>query len=219
KRAKELGPALRGLRAFAYQNGGPTTSTDFERASFARWRPDHTSGARGDHGERRVFWALGRLVIGQAPNARKSHFPQEDFRPMAQPAASIRIDFEEVAWAMTDQSCEWFLDPKTGETIQNADPMFTGVDIEIPDGALRIPMLLPSETWEDRRVFAESLADANARSRLLAALTRRKPFRQFSDALAEFPPIREQWFSWERGRMRERIEEWLVDEGIEFEEE
>lgn len=134
---------------------------------------------------------------------------------MTQPAVSIRIDFEELAWAMGDQSCEWFLDPQTGEVIQNADPAITGEVVEIPDHALQIPTVLPSEGWRDRRDFAESLADAKEKERLLSALSQRKPFRQFSDALAG--SVREQWFAWERERMRERIEEWLTDEGIAFE--
>lgn len=136
---------------------------------------------------------------------------------MSQAAVRVRIDFEEVAWAMGDQSCEWFLDPRTGEVIQNADPAITGVEVEIPDGAIEIPRIFPSEGWEDRRAFAESVMDASARARLLAALSRSKPFRQFSDALVEVPSVREQWFAWERERMRERIEEWLTDEGIAFE--
>lgn len=135
---------------------------------------------------------------------------------MSRAALTLRIDLEEVAWAMTDQSCEWFLDPKTGEVIQNADPMITGVQAEIPDGALHIPVVMPSEGWEDRRAFAESVADAHAMTRLLAALSRSKPFRRFSDALAEFPSIREEWFVWERERMRGRVEAWLTDEGIGF---
>jgi hypothetical protein len=65
--------------------------------------------------------------------------------------------------------------------------------------------------------FAASLEHGRARDALFDALDRRRPFRSFKDALAGFPDVREAWFKYQEGQLREEALAWLRSEGIDAE--
>ena len=48
----------------------------------------------------------------------------------------------------------------------------------------------------------------------ITAINRKKPFRNFKDALFEFPEIEEKWFKFYSDEMTEILKEWLENEGI-----
>ena len=65
--------------------------------------------------------------------------------------------------------------------------------------------------------FAASLEHGRERDALFHALDRRRPFRSFKDALAAFPDVREAWFRYQEGRLREEALAWLRSEGVDAE--
>ena len=52
--------------------------------------------------------------------------------------------------------------------------------------------------------FIETVYSVTAQSPLRNALNQRKPFRQFKDALLEFPAVRQQWFQFEAAKLKEK---------------
>jgi hypothetical protein len=80
---------------------------------------------------------------------------------------------------------------------------------------LRVPSADSTESFSDMEAFVETVRSARWRDRLWRALSGRRPFRAFKDALIEAPPERERWFQFKQARMRERIVDWLRSEGVE----
>lgn len=62
--------------------------------------------------------------------------------------------------------------------------------------------------------FTYGHTDGKIQQRLLQSLAKRKPFRQFKDALLQYPEVREQWFAYEAERHREWVIRWLRSLGI-----
>lgn len=71
------------------------------------------------------------------------------------------------------------------------------------------------EAYGDMEAFIETISDSRLRDRLEDAINRPKPFRRFKDILASYPKEEEQWFRFRDERDRQRILEWLEEEGIE----
>jgi hypothetical protein len=65
--------------------------------------------------------------------------------------------------------------------------------------------------------FVDSLGDTEAASRLIDALNRRKPFRQFKDALHEYTDLSDVWYAFERQELKRLAEEWCEGNGIKAE--
>ncbi len=65
--------------------------------------------------------------------------------------------------------------------------------------------------------FAETMKSGELRERLEVALHGKGAFRRFKDVLLGYPRERERRFEFEQARLREAIEEWAEEEGIEVE--
>jgi len=63
--------------------------------------------------------------------------------------------------------------------------------------------------------FIATVADWRLRNRLERAIGGRGAFRYFRDVLADYPTERERWFAFKDARVRERVLDWLAEEGIE----
>jgi hypothetical protein len=84
------------------------------------------------------------------------------------------------------------------------------------DRYISIPRADSSEGFDDMEDFAETIQNPSLRGRLARSLSMNHPFRRFKDVLANIPDLEEQWFKFHEGRQKERVLEWLADEGIEL---
>ncbi len=110
----------------------------------------------------------------------------------------------------------WYLDRQTGDVLLDAD----GAE-DLPEDLADNPRYLPVEpmsSHEGLRImeaFIATVANPQASDRLAEALSGRKPFRRFKDALLDYLDLRESWFAFEQAAHRELATEWCKDNGIE----
>ena len=123
----------------------------------------------------------------------------------------------------------YYLDRETGDIIVQSENDLTERDEA--DGAIGSPFpayeqgerFIPIEPMESRRgievlePFVAGLPHAAARDRAAAALAKRKPFRNFKDALYDYPELLAQWTAANRSLMKAIAEEWLSFNNIDYE--
>jgi len=63
--------------------------------------------------------------------------------------------------------------------------------------------------------YIPTVEERSLRERLWRAIGGHKPFRRFKDVLAAHPGEQDRWFQFKSARLRERVLEWLEEEGIE----
>jgi hypothetical protein len=137
-------------------------------------------------------------------------------------ADSVMVDPEALAIALEDHDpeTEWVLDLRTGEVIPVTNPLVTGDTAtrdEVagdPERYLGIEPIPAHESFILMESFAEELRSGDARDRLLKALRRKHPFREFKAELHASPAHREQWFQYHDARMRVIAERWLEENGV-----
>jgi hypothetical protein len=135
----------------------------------------------------------------------------------------LKIDLEELIFAMQsrDSWYDHYLDLKTGRIIIDDDEEFPGEDGEAFDknDQERYLFIDPFESNDGFRLmeeFIEGLENREAKGKLLKSISGAKPFRNFKDALSEFPETREDWFKFEEGKMNQYAVEWLKEKEIEI---
>ncbi|MCL0082077.1 UPF0158 family protein [Dehalococcoidia bacterium] len=141
---------------------------------------------------------------------------------------TLKIDLDEVCWAMEDTSYEhdYYLDLKTGEILFISDDMDNEeteklrdkID-ETPDRYEAIPKVEPHEGYEDMEGFIATVEHEHLAELLEVAIDGKGAFRRFKDVLARYPEERERWFRFKDERMEQRALEWLDDIGIRLVEE
>jgi hypothetical protein len=80
---------------------------------------------------------------------------------------------------------------------------------------LEIPLPDSRNGYADMELFIETVPDPALQERLSSAIHGRGAFSHFKDALMADPGERQRWMTFKEGRVRERVLEWLADEGIE----
>jgi hypothetical protein len=90
------------------------------------------------------------------------------------------------------------------------------VEERLGSAIVAIPEPDSREAFRDMEAFAASPPNALISKRLLDALSGARPFRRFKDALGVYPQEREAWFAFRDNRLRQRVLQWLADEGIEL---
>jgi hypothetical protein len=139
--------------------------------------------------------------------------------------AKIQIDIESLIMAMENHlgELEWYLNTESGEIVPNtpfgdlkdeeyADEIETGSDrlIEVKT--------VPSEDgYRIMEDFIATLDNQHIRNVLTNAISQRRPFRRFKDAIFEFPEVRNRWFAFCRDAMMEYGREWLDSLSIDYE--
>ena len=100
---------------------------------------------------------------------------------------------------------EW-MDEQLVEALQIEGALGTRfIEIPIPDSR---------NGYQDMQLFIETVEDASLQEQLWSAIDGRRAFRHFKDVLLGYPDERERWFAYKNERVRERVLEWLEDEGI-----
>lgn len=102
---------------------------------------------------------------------------------------------------------DWMVEP-----LQEADRIEAGFRTRF----IPIPWSEPRERYGDMREFIQTVPNEGRRERLWNAIRGRGAFRRFNDVLASDESERQRWLVFRDERVRERVLEWLADEGIEL---
>ena len=138
----------------------------------------------------------------------------------------MKIDLGMVAVALEDHSeMEWYLDRTTGEVLPtSADFGATPEEImmQIETDPDRFLLIDPMDSRDGHRImqaYVNDMLEGEASRRLAQALSGRKPFASFKQALFAYPGERDAWFEFHNEHMLEAAREFLGSNEIEFEEE
>jgi hypothetical protein len=154
----------------------------------------------------------------------------------------VKFDDLDTAFLSSSEQISNWVDRKTGKVILiDLDDIFLSLDYVDDDEAQaiqEISILLgeaenpdnleidenryvcvsppdSNEKWRWMEEFALAQQDnPKLFNQLVTALRGRKPFRNFKDALLDFPEDRENWFAFENQKVREFIEDWAKSEKI-----
>ena len=139
----------------------------------------------------------------------------------------VTADREELCFLFEDSSCEHrsYLDLKTGEIIQIFDDIMDSDEKELLDEKVEegfgeryitIPNAESHDGYHDMEDFIETVNDMNLKEKLNIAISGSGAFRRFKDVLTSYPKERERWFKFKDEKIKERVNEWLDEEGIEI---
>ena len=80
---------------------------------------------------------------------------------------------------------------------------------------IAIPWVESREGYRDMELFIDTVEDNHMQQLLTVAIDGQGAFRRFKNVLYGQPEERERWFAFKNDRMRQRVLEWLDNEGIE----
>jgi Uncharacterised protein family (UPF0158) len=136
----------------------------------------------------------------------------------------VRVDFEELRFAMEDASYEhqYFLDTETGEVIliseydddEESTQRLEAIDEAEPGRYLPVPRAESSDGYQDMQEFIDTVSDKQLQQLLEVAIHGKGAFRRFKDVLARDPAEQQRWFAFQMERLDTRVREWLADEGV-----
>ena len=137
---------------------------------------------------------------------------------------TITILKEDLIYAMEDHGGEhnWYLDKETGEIFfvseydSDEDDEYAQKVEEYPDRYICIDPLESRDSYRIMEDYIFSLSDPTAKRSLENAISRRRPFSNFKDALYDFPEIQKQWFIYHDNAVLQISKEWLEFEKIDF---
>jgi len=133
---------------------------------------------------------------------------------------TLKIDLDELYLAMEDSSYdhEYYLDLVTGEILLLTEYMDDDEGKKLRekiDNGLdryeRIPKTESHEGYEDMQDFIATVKNERLWELLEVAINGKGAFRQFKDALLNYPEERERWFHFKDNRVQARALEWLGD--------
>lgn len=139
----------------------------------------------------------------------------------------IKINRDSLSMALEDHGGQMshFLDKKTGEIVEifhdfdfddDENEGARRIDAE-PERYLEIDPISSHEGFRIMENFVESLPEGEAKLILSKALSWKKPFSNFKEALYDYPDIREEWFEFHNKALSVSAAEWLEEEGIDAE--
>ena len=129
------------------------------------------------------------------------------------------VNLDELAEALEfrfmDFETYFWLDPTTGKIAlwgeEAADEAETeGWDLD-DRGGIQIEPIPAAEGYADMERFISTVQDPLCQERLVRAIDRKKPFRNFKEVLHECPDLPAQWESFHDAAMKVRAIEWLRD--------
>jgi hypothetical protein len=133
----------------------------------------------------------------------------------------IKIDIGLLTMALEDNSgySTHFLDKITGEILFISEYLMDDEEVREqidndPKRYMGIEPIPPHDGFRIMEEFVDMLPAGEAKLILSKALSWKKPFSNFRDALYDYPDIREQWFEFHGKTLRELASEWLKAEGI-----
>jgi hypothetical protein len=141
------------------------------------------------------------LLITDAARGQREDLYDEYFDP-DEPEAFV---FEDLL-AQTDSLRQW-------QKEQVRDVEF--VETHFGTRVIAVPELPTYEAYNDMQDFISTIEDDSLSHQLMEATHGRGAFRRFRDILQRRPAELDRWYTFRDHRMRERVLEWLADNGIE----
>jgi len=131
----------------------------------------------------------------------------------------LAINAEDLIFAMQSvdgiEAC-WYLDTENGEVLLDRDENGETIKFMSKDARfLRIEPIATDVAFNMMERFVAELNDQHVARRLTHALSGRKPFRAFKNALCDFSEVREAWFAFEREAALRYAGNWCSRHGIE----
>jgi hypothetical protein len=124
-------------------------------------------------------------------------------------------DVDSVQWEQAFEAAlaDWDLPDWQRDLVREADRGEAGFGKRY----IRVPQADSHEGYADMEAFIETVTHERLAERLSRATHSegRGAFRRFKDVLLDYPDERERWFAFRDARQRERVVQWLRDEGIE----
>ena len=97
------------------------------------------------------------------------------------------------------------------ESVQEAADVEDGY----PDRYIAVPRAESRDGYGDMEEFIETVQAESLQDRLWRAIDGRGAFRSFKNVLEDYPREQERWFAFRDARARQRVLDWLAEEGIE----
>lgn len=137
----------------------------------------------------------------------------------------IEIETMWLYMALEDHSgdARFYLDRRTGEILRVSEMSETEQEkeetyarmMEEPDRWLEIEPIPSRDAFRVMEDFVSGLPEGEQKRTLNRALSWKKPFSNFKQALYEMPELKEAWHAFHDASIRKAAEEWLALEGIE----
>ena len=138
-----------------------------------------------------------------------------------QPRRKVRVDLEELRFAMEDASYEhrYFLDTETGDVIvasemfddEETQQQLTEIDEAEPGRYLQVRRADSREGYDDMQDFIDTVSDEHLQELLNVAIQGRGAFRRCKDVLARRPGEQQRWFDVQAACLAARAGEWLAE--------
>lgn len=136
----------------------------------------------------------------------------------------LSIDLIELETAFDDDTAEYYFDAQSGRIVSHLKPDpfgygdleeddedETSEDAEIEPEWLPIDRISSRERFGWMEEFTTTVHSITAQTALRRALSLKKPFRHFTDALMEYPGVRQQWFRFEDMKRKEYAVDFIQD--------
>jgi len=135
----------------------------------------------------------------------------------------INLFLDPILYYMEDSSgfaTPHYIDLQKEEVVSpDFDDGISHEDVEDEGRYLLIEPITSHEGYEIMQDFAESEDSDEIRALLIDALDRKKPFRNFKNAIAEYPDTQKNFHTYKDNRLKEILKDQLAERGYEFEEE
>src|SRR5579883_2020230 len=136
--------------------------------------------------------------------------PHSYLRAKRPDGSECTIDLIELETAFDDDMAEYYFAPQSGRIISHLKPEPFGYadieeddEIEIEEDWLPIDRVSSHERFRWMEEFTTTVYSVTAQMALRQALSQKKPFRNFKDALMEYPGVSRQWFVFEDTKRRQ----------------
>ena len=141
-----------------------------------------------------------------------------------QPRRKVRVDLEELRFAMEDASYEqrYFLDTETGDVIlasemfgdEETQRQLAEIDEAEPGRYLQVLRADSREGYDDMQDFIDTVSDEHLQE-LLMSRFRAAAHSAVSRMCWRAIPPQQRWFDFQAARLDARAREWLAEEGYE----
>jgi hypothetical protein len=135
----------------------------------------------------------------------------------------IRLFLDPVLYYMEDRSgfaSSHYIDLIKGEVVSpDVDDDITYEDVENSERYFCVEPITSDEGYEIMQDFVASIESDEIRDHLIDTLERKKPFRNFKDAITEYPDIETQFYEYKDNRLKDILRDQLAEYGYELEEE
>ena len=134
----------------------------------------------------------------------------------------IKIFLDPVLYIMEDTSVfsgYHYVDLTNGEIISpDSDDAVNNEDLEDSERYFPIEPITSHDSFEIMQNFAEELDSDEIRDYLFDALSKKKPFRKFKDALIDYPDIEKNFYEYKDNILKEIFKNRLFEYGYELDE-